>query len=392
MAALDAKGLVEPLFPFLVDIRRRLHMYPEPSGKEYETTRVLQEELESEGISCIRPTATGCVAVVKGKKEGKTIALRADIDALPVHELTDLPFSSRKDGVMHACGHDGHAAALLGAAKILHRHREHWQGTVMLVFQPSEEYLPSGALAMVESGILDGVGAVMGLHIKTDIPVGSCSVEAGPRMAASAGVDIRIKGKGGHGGTPHEAVDAIVAGAAIISNLQTIVSRELDKENSSILSIGTFTAGTGKNIIAEEAVMSGTCRFYSPDLLPVLRESITRVVQNTAAAFRANAEVSVEPGCPAVINDGALSEIGVNAAETLWGKESIILYPKSSLNEDFSHYAAIAPIHYAMIGARNEHIGCVFPHHSPYFTLDEASLPLAAQYYVQFALDYLAHA
>lgn len=390
MTGLDVKALVEPYIPFLIETRRRLHMHPERSGEEYETTKLIRQELDKEGIPYSSPVETGCIAVVTGKKGGKTIALRADIDALPVQELNDLPYRSRNDGTMHACGHDGHAATLLAAAKILHQQREHWEGTVKLVFQPSEEYLPSGALAMVESGELDDVTAVVGIHIKADIPTGKCSVEAGPRMAASAGVDIHIKGKGGHGGNPHEGVDAIVAASAVLSNLQTIVSRELDKENTSILSIGTFNAGTAKNIVAEDAYMSGTCRFYSPGLLPVLRESITRVAQHTAAAFRASAEVSVEPGCPAVINDEALSALGTQVAASLWGKESLIRLPKSSLNEDFSHYAVIAPIHYAMIGARNEQTGCDFPHHSPNFNFDEASLPLATQYYVKFALDWLS--
>ena len=392
MMGLNVNILAEPLRQYMVDIRRRLHMWPECSGKEYETTAMIKRELEKEGIPYSAPADTGCIAAVRGGREGKVIALRADIDALPIQELTDLPYRSRNEGVMHACAHDGHVAALLAAAKILHQQREHWAGTVKLIFQPSEEYLPSGALGMVESGELGDVSAVMGIHIKNDMLTGQCSVEAGPRMAASAGVDIHIKGKGGHGGAPHEAVDAVVVAAAVISNLQSIASRELDKENSAVISIGSLNAGTGKNIVAEDAYLCGTCRFYDPGLLPVLRESISRITRHTAAAFRAEAAVSVELGCPAVINDPLLSEIGERTAEMLWGRQAIVRYPKSNLNEDFSHYAKISPVHYALIGAKNGPDGCNAPHHSPNFTFDEASLPLATQYYVQYALTYLARA
>jgi len=280
-------------------------------------------------------------------------------------------------------------AALLTAARILNKMKHSLKGTVKLIFQPSEEYLPSGARAMMEKGDLDDVSAVFGIHVKEDIPTGKVSLEPGPRMAASAGIHIHVKGKGGHGGNPYETVDATVVAASILLNLQTIVSRELNIENSAVISIGTLISGNAKNIISSDAFMEGTCRFYDSKLATILRNSITRIAENTALAYRATAEVDIQPGCPAVINDEKLSECAGKIVKNFWGADAIVKYPKSGLNEDFSYYAEKAPILYVLVGSMNERKIKPYPQHNSRFNIDEDCLKYATELYVKFAFDYL---
>ncbi len=374
---------------FTIATRRRFHQYPELSHQEIQTTAYIKEQLEVMGIPYVCPAPTGVIAVIQGAKPGKTMGLRADIDALPIQELNEGPYSSRNPGIMHACGHDAHGAALLTAAKILQELRQQFAGTVKLIFQPAEEHLPSGALAMTAKGHLDDCAAFFGLHVKSDLPVGRITLEEGPRMAASAGIAIRITGKGGHGGQPHQTVDAALTAAAALMNLQTLVSRELDPQKTVVVTIGSFHAGTAKNIIAQEAFLEGTCRFFDPALEEDLRRGITRILSCTAEAYRAKAEVEVSPGCPAVINDPKLSALGRLAVLALWPEDKLILYPPSAGNEDFSYYARIAPALYVGIGSGNPDKGSDYPHHHPRFDIDEDMLEDAAALYAQYALAFL---
>ena len=372
-----------------IALRRQLHKNPELSGKEFATTELIIKELEKLGIDYIRPAETGVIAIIKGEDNGKVLGIRADIDALPVEEETGLEFSSVNHGVMHACGHDAHTASLMQAVKILNIHKDKIKGTVKFIFQPSEEFLPSGAEKMVESGELNDCSAIIGIHVKSDMPVGKISVEPGPRMAASAGVDIKVKGKSGHGGSPSTAVDATVAASAIVMNLQTIISRELSLDNMAVLSIGTLNSGTARNVISGEAVLEGTCRYYSDEAIEHVIEAVERIAQCTAKAFRAEAEVSVVPsGCGAVINDSKLAAEGAKTAEKLFGKSALCHYPISGLNEDFSKYNAICPLLYVLIGAQNDEKFESYPLHSSKLQLDEDCMDYAAGFMAQFAIDY----
>ena len=290
---------------------------------------------------------------------------------------------------MHAGGHDAHAAELLATAKILWELRSQFRGTVKLIFQPAEEYFPSGALAMMAGGDLDDCGAIIGTHILTNLPVGKICVEAGGKMAASASVNIRVKGKGGHGGMPYQAVDAIVAAAAIIMNLQPLVSRELNFNDPAVVTIGTLEAGTGKNIIAEEAYMTGTLRYFNNDLIGQLETSIRRIAENTAAAYRAQAEVEIVPGLPAVVNDAELSRMSEAVAAELFGADALIRTERNAGCDDFAYYAQKAPILYAQIGAGNPEKIPLYPHHNPRFDLDEDCMKQAAEYFTGFALTFL---
>lgn len=385
----EIKRLAEENFDFAVQTRRRFHAHPELSNQEHETTQYIIDQLEQLGIPYIRPAETGVIAVIRGKQPGKVLGIRADIDALPIQERNDVPYRSQNDGVMHACGHDAHAAELLATAKILWELRSQFRGTVKLIFQPAEEYFPSGALAMMAGGDLDDCGAIIGTHILTNLPVGKICVEAGGKMAASASVNIRVKGKGGHGGMPYQAVDAIVAAAAIIMNLQPLVSRELNFNDPAVVTIGTLEAGTGKNIIAEEAYMTGTLRYFNNDLIGQLETSIRRIAENTAAAYRAQAEVEIVPGLPAVVNDAELSRMSEAVAAELFGADALIRTERNAGCDDFAYYAQKAPILYAQIGAGNPEKIPLYPHHNPRFDLDEDCMKQAAEYFTGFVLTFL---
>ena len=385
----EIKRLAEETFDFAVQTRRRFHAHPELSNQEHETTQYIIDQLEQLGIPYIRPAETGVIAVIRGKQPGKVLGIRADIDALPIQERNDVPYRSQNDGVMHACGHDAHAAELLATAKILWELRSQFRGTVKLIFQPAEEYFPSGALAMMAGGDLDDCGAIIGTHILTNLPVGKICVEAGGKMAASASVNIRVKGKGGHGGMPYQAVDAIVAAAAIIMNLQPLVSRELNFNDPAVVTIGILEAGTGKNIIAEEAYMTGTLRYFNNDLIGQLETSIRRIAENTAAAYRAQAEVEIVPGLPAVVNDAELSRMSEAVAAELFGADALIRTERNAGCDDFAYYAQKAPILYAQIGAGNPEKIPLYPHHNPRFDLDEDCMKQAAEYFTGFALTFL---
>jgi amidohydrolase len=383
------KELSASLKNYAVNTRRHFHEYPELSNQEYETTKFIINELEAMGIPYIMPAPTGVIAIINDGKPGKVLGIRADIDALPIDEKNEVEFKSKKQGVMHACGHDAHAASLLTVAKILNQMKDSLNGKVKLIFQPAEEYFPSGALALMSKGDLEDVNAVIGAHVLNSLPIGTVSAEEGPRMAASASLNINVKGRGGHGGVPHDAIDAIVTAAAIVMNIQTIVSRGLDISNSAVISIGTLTAGTAKNIIAEEAYMTGTIRYFDAKLIEKISEEIDRVVRNTALAYGASAEIEIVPGCLPIVNNKDLTMRALNSIEKLWGSEAIISLPKSCGVDDFCYYGLKAPIHYAFFGSRNDATYKNYPMHNPNFDIDEDVIINIAQYFCQFAIDYL---
>mgnify|MGYP003588105016 CR=1 FL=1 len=387
---MDIRALSRSFFQETVDLRRFLHRNPELSGQESATSALVEEKLREWGIPCRRVPGNGIVGFIDGGHTGKTVALRADMDALPVDEENETSFRSAVKGVSHACGHDCHVASLLTASRILGGMRKDLAGNVRLIFQPSEEAPPGGAGDMVRYGAMENVDGIFGVHMVTNIDVGHVSVEAGTRMAASLRAYVDIKGRGGHGGVPHECVDAIVAGSAVVMNLQTIVSRELPIYDPVAITVGVFRGGDAFNAVSENVHMEATIKFFNVSLKEKLEESIARIVTNTAGTFRARSSVRVEGFCKPVANDPVLSGIAERAAKNLFGAGAVISCPPWSASEDFARYLERAPGVFAFIGGRNEKKLPAYPPHHPKFDIDEDALEVASALYAQFAVDFLS--
>ena len=383
------KELVEKYKDYAVEMRREFHMNPEPSMKEYNTQKRVMEELEKMGITAEKCGGTGVVGLIKGKGEGKTIALRADMDALEVFETNDVDYKSKVEGVMHACGHDGHTSGLLTAAKVLNDMKDEFEGTVKLIFQPGEE-VAQGALAMIKDGVMEGVDGIMGIHIWNDVETGKISLEEGPRMASAAMFKVYIDGKGGHGSMPHQTVDAAVVASATVMNLQTIASREINPLDPAVVTVGMINSGTRWNVIPGEAYMEGTTRCFSMEVNNGFEEQIRRVIENTAETYRAKARLEYTQMTIPTINDPMMSELGAETVKKLRGEEDFVKFEKTTGGEDFAYFSEYAPSLFAFVGSKNEDKIEYHPHHHPKFNIDEDALGVAAELYAQFALDFLS--
>lgn len=370
---------------YMVEMRRYFHENPEPSSEEYNTSAKIKSELDKMGIPYISIAGTGIIGTITGTKPGKTVALRADMDALQVNECTGLPFASKKEGLMHACGHDGHIASLLGAAKILNEIKDEIHGTVKLFFQPAEE-TAQGAKKMIEEGALEGVDGVFGIHLWEDIELGKISVEAGPRMASTDLFRIKVTGKGGHGSLPHQGVDAVVVGSAIVMNLQSIVSREISPLEPAVVSVGQIKSGSRFNVIAPDAFMDGTTRAFSAEVRGKFHSMIDRIAKNTAEAYRATAVTEYEYLVPVTINDERCSAIAEEAVRETFGEEALTKFPKITGSEDFSYFSNEREGVLCFVGTGTENY---YPHHHPKFAVDERSLPISASMYAAYAVNYL---
>lgn len=382
------KSLAKAYKAYGVNLRREFHMYPEASLKEYRTSDRIQEELQAMGISSEKIAGTGVVAYIRGAEPGKTIALRADMDALELQEENEFEFKSKNDGLMHACGHDGHTASLLTAAKILNEIKADFKGCVKLMFQPGEE-TARGAKKMIEAGVLEDVDAVFGIHIWNDVEVGKVSIEAGPRMASAGIFKVYIEGKGGHGSMPNQGIDSVVVGAAIVMNLQSVVAREISPLDPAVITCGIFDAGTRGNILAGEGYLEGTTRCFSLELDTMFEETIRRIVENTAQSYRAKARLDYEKLVLPTINPVEMSKIGEAAVTALLGEEGLCLYEKTMGGEDFSFYMVEKPSAFAFVGARHPSNLESYPHHHPKFNIDESSIEISAALYAQYAMEYL---
>lgn len=382
------KDLVKKNKEYVINLRREFHSNPEVSFEEYKTSKRVKEELDKIGIEYISAGGTGVVATIKGNKPGKTIALRGDMDALTVKELNDIDFKSRNEGIMHACGHDGHTAMLLGAAKVLNELKDEINGTVKFFFQPAEE-IAEGAHAMIKDGVMENVDSIFGIHLWSDIEAGKVSVEEGQRMAAADWFKINVKGKGGHGSAPQQCVDAVVVSSAIIMNLQTIVSREIHHNEPLVLSVGLLNAGSGFNVIAENGYMEGTVRSFNPQLRKNLPNMMERIIKSTAEAYRAEASLEFKFVTAPVINDPKCSKIAEKSVEKVLGKGGVTKFEKITGGEDISHFMELAPGVLAFVGCRNEKKGACHPHHNGYFDIDEDALEIGTNLYVQYAIDFL---
>ncbi len=383
------KAYVEKYKQYVIDLRREFHMYPETKWQERRTSQRVREELDKMAIPYIMAAELGIVAMIRGHQEGKTIGLRADMDALQVQELNDIPYKSKHEGIMHACGHDGHTAMLLGAAAVLNDMRSEIKGTIKLIFQPAEEGAEGGK-RMLDEGIMAGIDEVFAIHLWADIPCGTVSVDAGPRMASADYFKITVKGRGGHGSMPHQGVDAIVAASAIIMDIQSVVSREISPLESAVVSIGSFHAGTSFNVIASEAVLEGTTRCFNPEVRRALPEVLERIVRHTADSYRATGTLEYIPMTPPVINDAAASRRAEVAITKLFGREAIYSFDKIMGAEDYAYYLEKAPGIIAFVGAGNKEKGASYPHHHGKFNIDEDALAIGTALHVQYALDFLS--
>lgn len=383
---MDVMQSVQEQQAYSIAMRRYFHRNPELSWKEFNTAKKIREELTKMNIPYTEVSNTGTIATLKGGSDTPVIGLRCDIDALPIQEVKDLEFKSKNDGVMHACGHDAHIAMLLTAAKVLSENRQLLNCTVKFIFQPAEEVV-SGALKMIESGELDDVDRICGMHIFPFLEHGTISVEAGPRYTSSDTMEIKIIGKSGHGAMPHHAVDPIYVGAKVVDALQSIVSRETNPCETVVISVCTFHSGKLSNIFDKTAELSGTIRTFNPELREQLPEMIERIISNTVHAYRADYEFTYKMGVPATINDTACSKIAEQSVCNILGKQALVKFAGTPGGEDFSHYMKKIPGLYAFVGCRNQAKDCIYSLHHELFDIDEDSLMTGAAFYIQYVLD-----
>lgn len=371
----------------MVAIRRHLHQHPELSFEETETATYIANFYEKLGVPYEKNVGgNGVVATLKGGKSGKTVALRADFDALPIQDEKDVPYKSTVDGVMHACGHDGHTATLLVLAKVLTENQADLPGTVVFLHQHAEELAPGGAKPMIEAGALEGVDAVFGTHLWAPVKLGTIQTSKDALMAGSDRFEITIQGKGGHGAAPHETKDAIVIASDIVSQLQQIVSRRLNPTQTAVVTVGTLNAGNAFNIIADKAHIGGTVRYLDKDVQALVIDEMEKILQGVCTIHDASYTLDYAKGYPPVINDEAEAARVLDASKKIDGVEHAEEIIAVMGGEDFSYYVNEKPGAYFFTGAQLE--GHVYPHHHPMFDFDERALPIAAKTLYQVYIDY----
>lgn len=387
---MTVKEVAQKYNDYQIEMRRWFHENPEISEYEYESSAKIKEELDKMGIEWVDcGLETGVLATIKGAKPGKTILLRGDMDALSVTEETGLPFASKNPGKMHACGHDCHMSMLLTAGQILNDMKDELCGTVKLAFQPAEE-VGKGAKSMIENGAMEGVDGCFAIHVWGGVGGNVYSCDPGARMAAARRFAIDVQGKSGHGAQPHECVDAVVVGSAIVNNLQSIVSRSMAPADAVVVTVGTFNAGERWNVIAGTAHLEGTSRSFNLDVHRSMPERITKIAENTAAAYGATVKVVDEELVIPVINDEHMVSVVRNAAELALGEGTHIDYPPTSGGEDFAFFMQEAPGAVLLLGIDNEACGAIYGNHHNKFTVDEDMLIKGAQIYAQTALNFNA--
>lgn len=388
---MDIKKLAEKYNEYIITQRRYFHENPELSFEEVETTKRIKDELEDMGIEVQTfDDYNGLVGTIYGgRNTGKTVMLRADIDALPIEEHADVPFAS-KNGKMHACGHDCHTAMLLGAAKILNEIKDKLNGDVKLLFQSAEESC-YGAKYYVEKGVLNKIDAIFGMHIWGTLDAPFMNLEGGGRMASCDNFKIIVKGKSAHGSAPHMGNDAIVAAASMVMNLQTFVSRMNDPLNTLVVTIGTMKGGQRFNIIANHVEMEGTIRTYSRELRAQMEGHIKAIIESVAKIYGCEVELEYYAYPGPVINEHAdLNRIAQEAAVKLYGKEILTSMPKLTGSEDFAFFMEKVPGFFGFIGCANSEIGACYSNHNDKFKVDETVLHRGSALYAQFAVDFLA--
>ncbi|EFM12931.1 amidohydrolase [Paenibacillus curdlanolyticus YK9] len=376
----DPSEQLQTAYADMVEWRRYLHRHPELSFREKQTSSWIGEKLRSFGCDVREGVGGyGVVAELSGEQAGPCVALRADIDALPIQDAKSCDYASTVPGVMHACGHDAHTATMLGIVRSYAVNRSQWKGTRRFLFQPAEELCPGGALPMIKDGVLDGVDAIYGVHLWTPLPYGKVASRGGPFMAAPDEFTIEVTGKGGHGGLPHQTIDAVVVGASLVQALQTIVSRNVDPTDPAVVTVGAFQAGSTGNVIAERAVLHGTVRTFRHEVRAGIRTRMETIVQHIAAMFGAQISLDYREGYPAVVNDAGEAERFDSVAKHLFGDEAVQHSGLIMAGEDFSYYLQRVPGCFMFVGAGNEACGAVYPHHHPRFDIDERAMLHAAR-------------
>lgn len=374
---------------YIIALRREFHEYPELSGQEYKTQERIMRELDKLGIPYQKAGNTSLIATLKGGKEGKTIALRGDIDALPIKEETDIPFKSKVPGLMHACGHDAHTAMLIGAARILAEMKEEIPGEVRFFFQEGEETF-SGAKKIIEAGGMKGVDACFGLHGMSELETGTVNVEPGYRIAGCDTIFVNFEGISGHGSVPHLAKDTIHPACIFVADLQGILNKKINSQEPIVLSVGKFHGGTKANVVAKFTNLEISMRYFNPEVREIAHAAIKRYAEAIAHAYEIKVEVIIEESALSLYNDDELAAIAAQSCNKVFGEGKNISLPRYMGSEDMPYYFQHAPGVYAFLGYRNEGEESIyFPHHEK-FKLDEAYLKYGTALHVQFALDYLS--
>ncbi len=378
------------LAPQLVAWRRHLHQHPEVAFQEHQTARYICAVLEAiPGLTISRPTETSVLARLVGGQPGPVIAVRADIDALPILEENDVAYRSRLDGAMHACGHDGHTAIVLGLATLLAPHREALSGEVRFIFQHAEELSPGGAEELVQQGVMDDVQQVIGLHLWSTLPLGLIGLISGPAMAAPDTFQCSIIGKGGHAAAPHDTVDPIAVGAQVVTALQHIASRIVDPLDPIVVSVTQFVAGSAFNVIPNSAYLAGTVRTFDATLRTRIPAIMERMIKGVTDAHGATYELSYERGYRPVVNDPELTARLAGVVARTFGPDTLTPLRPTMGGEDFSAYQQRAPGTFAFVGAGNVDAGIAFPHHHPRFQIDERALDVGLRYLTAATLELL---
>ncbi len=359
----------------IVRLRREFHMYPELGFEEERTSKIVEEYLRDVGIRTRRVAGTGIIGDIDNGGNTR-VALRADMDALPIQEENDVPYKSRIPGKMHACGHDAHTAMLLVAAKILSQ--KELPINIRFIFQPAEEGF-NGAAKMIEEGALEGVDKIIGLHVWAELPSKIIAISPGPIMASADRFRIVVHGKGGHGATPHQTRDPIICASSIIQALQTIVSRNVSPLDNAVVTVGRICGGSAFNIISENVEMEGTVRTFSEEVRSLIEERMRDIVDQVSSAFGCSGELHYEKLNYATVNDKELARTGRKVASRI---TEVVEQKKTMGGEDFSEYARLIPGLFAYLGIRNEEKGIVYPHHNPRFDVDEDALPYGTAFEV----------
>lgn len=379
---------IEQLFPEMVERRRYLHQHPELSFHEVETPNYIASRLEELGIEVRRNVGgRGVVGTIRGGKPGKTVALRADFDALPIQDEKTVDYRSTVPGVMHACGHDGHTATLLAVAEVLASQKEQLTGNVVLIHQHAEEVVPGGAREMIADGCLEGVDVIFGTHLWSTTTLGTIGTRVGPVMAAADKFELTLFGRGGHGAKPHETIDAVVLGATIVKELQSIVSRRLDPLQQAVLTIGTLHAGNTFNVIADRAQLTGTVRTFDETVAQKIVSEMERTIKGICDAAGATYTFHYETGYPAVINDLVETRFLEAVARDVIGDTSVFEIDPTMGGEDFAYYLKEVPGTFFFTGAGD---ASHYPHHHPRFDFEEPAMVDAAKILVEATLRYLA--